>query len=162
MLEIKKTEINNLDDVLKIYEHAREEMRKNGNPHQWKNSHPLTQDIIFDINHGNSYIIYDENGIYGVFSLFLEPDETYGYIEGSWLNDEEYATIHKIASNNLKKGILEIAVNFALSKKSNVRIDTHEDNKIMHYLLKKLGFQKRGIIYLKNGESRIAYQKVKI
>ena len=40
----------------------------------------------------------------------------------------------------------------------NIRVDTHRDNKVMQHILTKQGFQRCGIIYVKNGTERIAYQ----
>lgn len=45
---------------------------------------------------------------------------------------------------------------------SNIRIDTHRDNKIMQHNLSKHGFTYCGIIYLANGDERLAYQKIQI
>ena len=161
MIRIRKSTLEDLERIEEIYSFARNFMRSTDNPHQWGNNHPLHEDIIKDIKTGNHYIIEKEGEFLGVFSLFFEPDPTYSYIEGKWLNDEEYATIHKIASAGKEKGILPLAANYALSFKNNVRIDTHEDNKVMQHLLNKNGFERCGIIYLLNGDPRIAYQLVK-
>ena len=158
-MNIRKTDIKDLDIVLSIYSHARIEMKKNNNPNQWKDDHPLVNDIINDINNGIHYSIFDSDEIVGVFTLLEERDPTYSYIEGKWLNDDQYVTIHKIASNNKVKGILKAAIDFGFNKVNNVRIDTHSDNMIMQHLLDKYGFSRCGIIYLLNGEPRIAYQK---
>ena len=42
---------------------------------------------------------------------------------------------------------------------SNIRVDTHADNKTMQRLIEKNGFTKCGTIYVKNGTARIAYQR---
>ena len=42
----------------------------------------------------------------------------------------------------------------------NLRIDTHEKNIPMQGCLAKNGFARCGIIYLEDGDPRIAYQKV--
>jgi RimJ/RimL family protein N-acetyltransferase len=47
---------------------------------------------------------------------------------------------------------------FCLAHTGNIRIDTHRDNTIMQHLLSKYGFQYCGIIYLANGDERLAYQ----
>lgn len=82
-------------------------------------------------------------------------------IKGSWLNDEPYGTIHRIASSNTKKGVLKEAIDFATSNKIDIRIDTHRNNTIMQHLLDKYGFIKCGTIYVEDGTARIAYQKEK-
>jgi len=42
---------------------------------------------------------------------------------------------------------------------NNIRIDTHRDNAIMQHNIEKHGFTYCGIIYLANGDERLAYQK---
>ena len=48
---------------------------------------------------------------------------------------------------------------FCEKKVPYLRADTHFDNHTMQHLLEKNSFERRGIIYLKNGDPRIAYQK---
>ena len=159
MLEIRNSKMSDLEDIERIYQHAREEMVKSGNPHQWKNTEPKIEKIIKDINSNNHCIIVDENHICGVFSMFFKEDPTYRYIEGKWENDFPYITIHSIASDNTNKNILLTAINYAFQFRNTVRIDTHKDNKIMQHLLNKYDFKYCGIIYLENGEPRLAFMK---
>ena len=51
-------------------------------------------------------------------------------------------------------------MDFCLSRENNIRIDTHRDNTIMQHVIQKHGFSYCGIIYLANGDERMAYQKV--
>lgn len=158
MLSVQKAKMNHWGDIAAIYEHARCFMRETGNPNQWKSTNPLPETLMDDMEKGNLYVILDENDVLGVFALLSGEDPTYAYIEGSWLNNDSYVTIHRIASAGKKSGILNTAIHYALEQCDNVRIDTHHDNKVMQHLLSKLGFSKCGIIYLENGEPRIAYQ----
>ncbi|HNZ83431.1 MAG TPA: GNAT family N-acetyltransferase, partial [Sedimentibacter sp.] len=48
---------------------------------------------------------------------------------------------------------------WCFEKCRNLKIDTHRDNIPMQNLLNKNGFIRCGIIYLENGDERIAYQK---
>ena len=104
----------------------------------------------------------EEDGVLqGVFYFNIENDPTYKIIkDGTWLSDEPYGVIHRIASAGKKKGVLKTCMNFCLEKTRHIRIDTHEDNTVMHHLLNKYGFSKRGIILLKNGAERIAYEYI--
>ena len=154
---IRKTTLEDLNKVMEIYAIARKFMSESGNPHQWINHYPTPDVILEDINQGVSHVVMDQEKIYGVFSFFLGEDETYRYIEGKWLNDEPYGTIHRIASNGMKKGMLKTCIDYCLKIVNNVRIDTHIDNKIMQHLLDKYGFVKCGTIYLKDGRPRLAY-----
>ena len=136
-------------------------MRADGNLHQWSDKYPDEETLLNDIARGELYIAHDGNEIYGVFMLSFSGEDTYKEIQGAWINDEPYAVIHRIASFGKGKNLLEEAINFAFEKTNNIRIDTHEDNNIMRTLLKKLGFIYTGIIHLKNGDERRAYQLIK-
>ena len=43
---------------------------------------------------------------------------------------------------------------------SNIRIDTHRDNRIMQKLISRSGFSYCGIILLADGAERLAYQRI--
>ena len=157
---IRHTTLEDKTEVLRVYACAREIMRNSGNPNQWGVDKPEWELVENDILNGNSYVMEDDSGIFAVFSFIPGEDETYGYIEGQWLNDEPYGTIHRIASDGSHRGIMRKAIDFCGQKTENIRIDTHEDNKLMQHQLNKLGFTYCGTIYLLNGDPRRAYQKV--
>lgn len=156
---VRKAEYSELAQILRIYQRARDYMRQTGNPNQWKDSHPQSELLENDIHLGQLYVLEESAVLQGVFALITGEDPTYGYIEGRWLNDAPYATIHRIASAGLRKGVLAACLAWCDAKYPNLRIDTHHDNAIMQHLLAKYGFTRCGIIYLANGEPRIAYQK---
>ena len=159
MFKIRKSTKDDLPEILTLYQHAREEMKKNNNPHQWKDTEPRVENVIADISNGNHHILEKDGVICGAFSMLFSEDPTYAYIEGKWLNDLPYITIHKLASNNLHKGVLKAIIDYAFCFLNTVRIDTHEQNTIMRHLLDKYGFTLCGTIYLLNEEPRLAYQK---
>ena len=53
---------------------------------------------------------------------------------------------------------MRACIDFCTQTISNIRIDTHENNKTMQNALERIGFVRCGIIYLPNGDPRIAYQ----
>ena len=71
-----------------------------------------------------------------------------------------YHVIHRIASYLEAHGIFSTIMDFCFSHDSNIRIDTHKDNCIMQHNIEKHGFNYCGIIYLANGDERLAYQKL--
>ena len=103
-------------------------------------------------------VICDEDGIQGVFAYLSEGDPVYDHIDGAWLNEKPHAAVHRVASAGKKKGVLPTCMQYCLSRSDNIKIDTHENNKIMQHQLEKFGFVRCGVITLENGESRIAYQ----
>lgn len=154
---IRKARSEDLPRILEIYRYARQFMAENGNPNQWGQNHPPVSQLQQDIAIGDLYVITGEEGIHGVFYFFIGEDPTYGYIEGSWLSDAPYGTIHRIAGDG-SGGLLKTAVAFAKEKIDHIRIDTHEDNHIMQRAIAKQGFRRRGIIYIADGSPRIAYE----
>ena len=160
-MTIRLAQQEDLNTILNIYAHAREQMRLSGNASQWGNDRPYPETIQEDIRKKQAYVILNRNTVCGVFVFIIGDDPTYRIIEdGAWLNNLPYGTIHRIAGNGRAKGILAAALSFCEEKMNNIRIDTHADNKIMQHLLEKYGFQKCGHIYVDDGTQRIAYQKI--
>ena len=157
---IKKATMSQLASILAVYEKARIFMAQNGNPDQWGTAYPPEAMIRQDIANGKCYVNLNGDKIRAVFYFAVEPDPTYGYIDGAWLNDESYGVIHRIAVGESGRGIAAECFAFAAQHCDNLRIDTHEKNIPMQRCLAKHGFTRCGIIYLENGDPRIAYQKV--
>jgi hypothetical protein len=157
---IRLAEKKDLNTIQDIFNKAKIFMRNDGNMHQWNGNYPSDEILLNDISNNNLYVCYNDDLIYGVFYFYIGVDETYNYIEGSWPNNEEYGTIHRIASNGLRRGVFEEVLSFAKIKISNIRIDTHEDNKFMREKLNKNNFKYCGIIYINDGSPRRAYQYI--
>ena len=159
-MNIRKAKISDIDTIKEIFDNARSYMRKNGNLKQWADGYPFDSTIANDINSGVCMVCEEYGEVIAVFSLLDGPDKTYSYIKGSgWLNDETYGVIHRIAVNSNRRGVASECIKFAEKLYKNIRIDTHEDNIPMRSFLRKHGFCECGIIYLENGEERIAYHK---
>ena len=160
-MRIRPSTHSDLPQLLQIYETARRFMQQTGNAGQWVDGYPKEELLISDIKQGHSYVCLNENNeIAGTFYYIVGEEPTYLNIyEGSWLNNDSYGVIHRIASSGKQKGIAETCINWCLEKCRNLRIDTHRDNKVMQNILQKLGFTYCGIIYLENGDERLAYQK---
>lgn len=156
---IRKAEPADLETILSIYAQARKFMAENGNPNQWGKTNPPQSQLTEDIGNGMLYVI-ESDGIHGVFFFCAGEDPTYRRIyEGSWMRDTPYGVIHRIAGDG-SGGIVGAAVNFAKQQIQHLRIDTHEDNKVMQHVLEKHGFSRRGIIYIADGSPRIAYEMI--
>lgn len=153
--------VKDLPDILNIYEHARIFMEKSGNPTQWAGGYPQKELLLQDIAKGQFYLCRNARTVYGAFVFIIGEDETYARIEnGSWLSDAPYGTIHRIAGNGMEKGVFAEAVSWCERQIPHLRIDTHQDNRIMRHLIEKHGFRKCGIIYVADGSPRIAYEKI--
>ena len=82
-------------------------------------------------------------------------------LDGEWKNSAPYGAIHRIAVKYHGRGIVDFCFRECFLRFPNLKIDTHRDNIPMQKCLKRAGFEYCGIIYLANGDERLAYQKTK-
>lgn len=156
---IRKAKWDDLDSIYSILEVAISKMRCENNLEQWNNLEEVKCKIKNDILL-NRYYVLENTTIYACFMYEVGIDETYTTIDGSWINDNQYGVVHRIMSNFEEKDIMGKVLDYCFKICDNVRIDTHYDNTRMRKALKRNGFIECGIIYLKDGSSRIAYQKI--
>lgn len=159
-MTIRNATPRDLPAMMRVYACARQFMQETGNATQWGSAYPPEALIAQDIARGQSYVITGENGdICGVFAFIIGADPTYAVIEdGAWLSDAPYGVIHRIAGNGTAHGIVQQAVAFCRSRTPHLRIDTHADNRVMQHLIAKCGFARCGIIHVRDGSPRIAYE----
>ena len=158
-MNIRLATLNDLDAIKAIFNIAKKKMVNDGNLKQW-------QDIDYpfcytkeDIEKKQCYVVTLDDEVVATFVYIVGEDPTYSYIEGSWLNNNKYGTIHRIASNGKVPHIFKLVLDYITKNKLDIRIDTHEDNKRMKHLIESNGFSYCGIIYVKDRTPRLAYQK---
>ena len=163
-----------------VFEAAKAIMRADGNHDQWSApGFPDDSLLLRDIARGGGFVIenrwpvgagHDEGktvmpgltghlAIVAYFALLPSPEPTYDVIDGAWLTDGPYGVIHRMASYPNVHGIFSTVIDYALSRYSHLRIDTHRDNRIMQHLIEKHGFTYCGIIWLEDGTERLAYER---
>lgn len=155
---IRKTTPEDLEELLKLFDIAREYMRQEGNPTQWQ-GYPTKEILLDDIKREESYVLLLDNEIVATMMLSFKEDTTYQDIQGNWITQGDYGVIHRIAVKYPKQHLASELLNFALSYNYPIRIDTHSDNKPMINFLSKHGFEYCGIIRLSNGDPRFAYER---
>ena len=160
---IRKTTEADLTQIEEIYQNAKKFMCESGNPTQWNSERPNAESAREDMNQGCSFVAEENDEILAVFYFSTNKEPTYEKIyDGNWLNNEPYGVIHRIAVKKRGCGIIDYCINECLKYCNNLRIDTHRNNHPMQRALLKRGFKYCGIIYLANGDERLAYQKVKM
>ena len=142
MISFRKASIDDLDTVLKIYDDAivKFEVEKT---FQWTKGFPPNENSFrSDLNNNEIIVALENDAIVGVMTCILTGEDDYLEIDGKWLNDEKYITIHRIAvsKNCYGKGVgsslMKYAIDIALKKDfNNIRIDTHELNFYMKKML---------------------------
>ncbi len=160
---------NDIPKMLIIVKEAQQLLAFEGIP-QWQNGYPSKETLLADIAKKISYVLVVGQEVAGFAALLQEPDDNYQKItDGEWIRPEDthYATIHRIAvsSHFHGKHLAETFMNhlFSISYSlgfKQIRIDTHEKNTRMQYLIKKMGFTYSGIVYMNNNsdDCRNAYQ----
>lgn len=166
---IRKTEQRDIDAIIPILEEARGTIAKLGID-QWQDGYPNRAVIEEDFAHNRSYVAEQDGKICGTFALIDDGEVTYDTIyDGEWLtgNSESYIAIHRVAIAVSSRGtgvsteILHYAAEFAKTmNRRSIRIDTHEGNVVMRRMLEKHGLAYCGVIYLLNGDPRVAYEKI--
>ncbi|MDL2291773.1 GNAT family N-acetyltransferase [Bacteroides sp. OttesenSCG-928-F21] len=160
-MKVRKAEPEEIDILMGIYAYAREFMKQTGNGNQWINGYPSREQILNEVHEGFCHVcLTDEDEITGAFYFREGNDPTYDKIyEGNWLNDAPYGVVHRLAADGRHKGVGTFCLRWCYEQCRNMRVDTHQDNRIMQHLLEKEGYTRCGIIYILNGTSRIAFQK---
>lgn len=160
-MQIRKTRPSDISAISEIYESAKRFMRESGNPTQWNDGKPNADTARADMENGVGYVAEENGEILAVFMFSVGEDSTYKNIyEGNWLNDKPYAVIHRIAVKEQGRGLIGYCIDECYKICPNLKIDTHRNNIPMQKALTKRGFKYCGIIYLENGDERLAYQKV--
>lgn len=159
--KIRRAKKEDMERILSIYEYARGFMAQTGNPTQWGKHSPSEEVLLEDIRKEQLFVMEEAGEVHAVFAFIIGRDATYEVIEnGTWLSESGYGTIHRIAGDGKMHGILDSAVSFCEQRIHHLRIDTHENNQVMRHLIVKCGFKECGVIHVKDGTPRIAYERV--
>ena len=165
-MEFRKTIESDIESIMKIIKQAQNYLREQGID-QWQNNYPNKWVIKKDIDNNNSYVLLKDNIIIGTVAVIFDGERTYNTIyNGQWLSNGEYTTIHRLAVDSNYRGsgisslILKNIEKMSLDRKIfSIKVDTHRGNMPMQYFLKNHGFKYCGIIYLEDGNERLAFEK---
>ena len=168
-MKIEKSVMKDIDTIMQILSEARGRIGRLGID-QWQYGYPTRDIVAEDINLRRSFVARDDDGsICAVFTMLDDGEPTYDKIyDGEWLAEgKPYVAVHRIAvaGDKLKKGIASAVMGGVEEHAksigyASVRIDTHVGNIPMRGMLEKNGYKCCGTIYLSDGESRCAYEKI--
>lgn len=167
-MKLTLAQLSDIPVIQKMVTDAQAFLKKQGID-QWQNGYPDQTLLEKDIQLKQSYLWMDsQSEIVATLVIGIHGEPTYETIEGKWLTtNQNYGVIHRLAVNTeiRHKGCAQNAIKAAEElckqhKKISMRIDTHKENKIMQHILIKNGYTYCGIIYLEDGASRYAYEKI--
>lgn len=166
-MEFRLAVESDVDNIMDIIQQAQDYLKNQGID-QWQDNYPNYETIKNDIKYNNCYVLLNDKLIVGTVAAIFGEEKTYKNIyNGKWLSDKEYLTIHRLAISfnyrrlGLSSVILSKIEELCIGKNVySIKVDTHEENIPMQNFLRKAGFQYCGIIYLENGNKRIAFEKI--
>lgn len=169
-MEFKVASYEHIDRMCEITEQAKSQLRRLGLD-QWQKGYPSREVWMQDIEDKCTYLAMENGEILGMFAFQVTPDVSYKEIDGKWLTDVPYASMHRVcvADEAKGKGVAGqmFRHGFQMAEEagfSSVRIDTHPGNMPMQRALTKAGFIPCGNIRLvggcEDGDPRIAFEKV--
>lgn len=167
-MEFIKAQKEHLDQMCIITDQAKKQLAGLGLD-QWQKGYPSREVWENDMKEQMAWLAVEDDKILGQFAFQTTPDVSYGEIEGAWLSNGDYASMHRVcvAEGTRGRGIAGqmFAFGFSMAKElgfPSMRIDTHPGNLPMQHALKKAGFQACGIIHLKggceDGDPRIGFE----
>ena len=159
-LIIRLADAGDLEAILSLFDTARRFMAANGNPTQWIAGYPDAAVVREDIARGDCYVCTpaESQTIVGTFAFILGEEPTYRLIEqGRWHADRPYGTIHRMASDGHTRGIARATFDYCAARTDYLRIDTHADNRPMLRAITRYGFRPCGVIYVRDGSPRLAF-----
>ena len=136
---------------------------------QWQKGYPSPEVWQADIEKGVTWVAVENGAVLGGFMFSTDPDPSYAKIDGAWLTEGPYGSMHRVCVADAAKGKgvagALFAHGFALARAAGMpamRIDTHGGNAPMKRALAKAGFTPCGEIILvggcENGDPRDAYE----
>jgi len=159
-----------LEQMCAITEQAKAQLKGMG-VDQWQKGYPNRTVWQQDIEEKVTYLAVEDEIVLGAFMLLISNEPSYDEIEGSWLTDTPYASLHRVCvSDHCKgRGVAGEMFKFAFKKAkelgfASMRIDTHPQNKSMLRAIEKAEFTRCGDIRIKggseDGDLRVAFEKI--
>ena len=159
-----------LEDMCRITDEAKAQLKRLGLD-QWQKGYPNREVWESDIETGITWLAVEDGKVLGAFAFQTDPDPSYAVIDGAWLTNGAYASMHRVCVSDDSKGKGVAGAmfrhGFAMAKEqgfASLRIDTHPENKPMQRALEKAGFTRCGQITLRDGEeagdARIAFERI--
>lgn len=168
-MNLSNAKIENLQSIMQIITEAQNYLASL-HIDQWQNGYPDENTIYQDIVNNETYVVQNmESQIIGTAMFTTKSEPTYEEINGKWLteNNAKYGVVHRMAvgAEFRKHGIAKFIFDRCEQKLieinvASLRVDTHKENRGMQNLLKTIGYEYCGIIHLKDGSERLAFEKI--
>lgn len=168
MVKFRKAIKRDIENIFSIIEHGQAYLKEQGVA-QWQDNYPNKETIEHDIENGYAYVVEEASELIGTVALSFDGEITYNKIfDGQWLSlYDDYCVIHRMAIHKAWRGsgissfMMHSIISLCKDKGiQSIKVDTHRNNMPMQQYLEKKGFQYCGVIYLLDGDERLAYEKL--
>ena len=151
---IRKADIKDIDQIMEMYSSCVKGMIEAGID-QWDDTYPNSEVIYKDIKKSTYYVKTMNSKIVGGVNIDQLQDKE--YLDIKWEDQENlFLVVHRLAVSKefWSKGIGKKLMTFTelLVKKKNlksIRLDTYNTNPMAINFYQKLGYTKKGEIFLK-------------
>lgn len=165
MMKLELVKINQSSLAMDIIDMAKAHLKQQGID-QWQTGYPDLECIQKDISNKKGFFIVDDESILGYLCIDFDGEAAYEKLNGTWINDEKYVVVHRMAFSDKARGkgisnkVFKLVEEYSKNKGvSTFKIDTDADNKKMKHILENNGFTFRGTICFDNSE-KIAFDKI--
>jgi len=159
-----------LEALCRITEQAKAQLKRM-ELNQWQKGYPNRETWEEDIRNGATWVAVKDGKVLGAFAFQTAPELSYAAIDGAWLTDGPYASMHRVCVADESKGQGVAGAmfrhGFALARAVGLpalRIDTHHGNLPMQRALEKEGFVRCGDIILADGaemgDPSLAFERI--
>ena len=167
-MEFMQAEVRHLEELYRITEEGKAQLKRLGLD-QWQKGYPNRTIWEEDIRQGTAWVAVEKGRVLGAFMFQTAPELSYAEIDGAWLTDGAYGSLHRVCVADAAKGHGVAGALFrqglVLTEAAGLpalRIDTHPGNLPMRRALEKAGFTPCGTIILQEGCEaggvRVAYE----
>ena len=174
MMEFRRSQIGDLDQIVRIAEDAKAFLRASGVSQWQRGTYPDRALFASDVASGIGWVLADGERVSAVCAVTFDDEPSYRHlVKGAWLtgDDAAYATIHRSAvaswcrgqgvAGRLFASVCDLAATRGVG---SVRVDTHPDNRAMRAALEKAGFAACGELLLDRceeaGDPRVGYERI--
>ncbi len=158
-----------IDRVMEIIAEAQSAIKQLGID-QWQDGYPQKEIMENDISENALWGAYVDGRLAAVSAIFTGDEPIYANIDGAWITQGPYVTVHRMAAADEARGrgaalrLMEKAAEIGENTDcASIRIDTHLGNVVMRRFLEKQRFEMCGIVDytgLTEGDPlRVAYEK---
>lgn len=164
-MNLRKATLLEVPAIWEILQQAIARRKQDGSD-QWQDGYPNEQSIHNDLANGSAYVLTDQDQIIAYAAIIFDIEPAYTDIQGTWLTNDRYVVIHRVATSDevIGKGIathlFRLIEDIALdSKVYSIKVDTNFDNIPMLKILAKLDYVYCGEVFFR-GAARKAFEKV--